>query len=423
MENPGYWQTDVTIHRRGMLRLATGLGMASFPTLLSQGAEQLKRRGKSCVLLWMQGGPSQFETFSPKPDHPNGGETKAIATQVPGIEISQHLPQMARVMEDVCLLRSMNSKEGSHPRAQSLLHTGYLPTASVQFPTFGAHAAHQLGDSADELPNFVKIGRGGRGGGGGGLLGVAYDPFVMSDASRMPENTTVTTTDSRYRRRLKLRTRLENQFAKRGSRQEVNNQAKLYRKASRMVLSPSMEAFDISREPESMHTAYGSSAFGKGCLLARRLLEAGVTFVEVVAGNWDTHLDNFSRTQTLCQQIDQPYSQLLRDLKQRGVLEKTLIIWMGEFGRTPRINPRGGRDHFPRAFNVALSGAGIRGGQVIGRTNAGGTAVSDRPITVPDLFQTFCRALDIDPEHENLSGIGRPIKIVDGGSAVTEVFA
>ncbi|MEE3372569.1 MAG: DUF1501 domain-containing protein [Planctomycetota bacterium] len=434
MTHSGYWQTDISIsgnqaiQRRQLLRLATGLGSASaisFPALLAQGANKLQRQGKSCILLWMQGGPSQFETFSPKPTHSNGGDTKAISTQAPGIQIAENLPQVSRVMQDICLIRSMNSKEGSHPRAQSLLHTGYLPTASVQFPTLGSHAAHQLGDPDDELPNFVRIGRAGRGGGGdgGGLLGVTYDPFVMSDASRMPENTTVTTSDRRYRRRLKLRNQLESQFAKRGARQEVANQKELYAKSSRMVLSPKMDAFDISQESKAMQSAYGDTAFGKGCLLARRLLESGVTFVEVVAGNWDTHFDNFSRSRTLCQQIDQPYAQLLQDLKQRGILEKTLVIWMGEFGRTPRINPRGGRDHFPRAFNVALSGSGIRGGQVIGRTNEPGTSVSDRPISVADLFQTFCQALDIDADHENLSGIGRPIKIVDGGVAVTEAFS
>lgn len=432
MTHAGFWQTDISIrgnraiHRRQLLRLATGLGSATalpFPALLAQGANKLKRQGKSCILLWMQGGPSQFETFSPKPAHSNGGDTKAISTQVPGIQIAESLPQVSRVMQDICLIRSMNSKEGSHPRAQSLLHTGYLPTASVQFPTLGAHAAHQLGDSEDELPNFVRIGRAGRGSGGGGLLGVTYDPFVMSDASRMPENTTITTTGRRYRRRLKLRNRLESQFAKRGARQEVENQKELYAKSSRMVLSPKMDAFDISQESKAMKSAYGDTAFGKGCLLARRLVESGVTFVEVVAGNWDTHFDNFPRSQSLCQQIDQPYAQLLEDLKQRGVLEKTLVIWMGEFGRTPRINPRGGRDHFPRAFNVALSGSGIRGGQVIGRTNEPGTSVSDRPVSVPDLFQTFCQALEIDADHENLSGIGRPIKIVDGGSSVAEAFS
>ena len=430
MTHSGFWQTDISIrgnqaiHRRQLLRLATGLGSASalsFPALLAQGANKLQRQGKSCILLWMQGGPSQFETFSPKPAHSNGGDTKAISTQVPGIQIAENLPRVSRVMQDICLIRSMNSKEGSHPRAQSLLHTGYLPTASVQFPTLGSHAAHQLGDPDDELPNFVRIGRAGRGG-GGGLLGVTYDPFVMNDASRMPDNTTVTTSNRRYRRRLKLRNQLESQFAKRGARQEVANQKELYAKSSRMVLSPKMDAFDISQESKSMHSAYGDTAFGKGCLLARRLLESGVTFVEVVAGNWDTHFDNFSRSHTLCQQIDQPYAQLLQDLKRRGILEQTLVIWMGEFGRTPRIgytqsnntSNQTGRDHHPYCYSIVLAGAGVTPGSYFGASDKDGWFPQSSPVHPGDLAATIYDAFGINPKQTIYDTLGRPHRLCEG---------
>ena len=171
-----------------------------------------------------------------------------------------------------------------------------------------------------------------------------------------------------------------------------------------------------------MRDAYGRTEFGNGCLLARRLVETGVTFVEVSLGNWDTHADNQDRTRKLAEQCDQPFAQLIRDLGQRGMLDTTLVVWMGEFGRTPRINGRGGRDHYPRAFNVALAGGGIRGGQVIGSTNDGGTAVADRPVQVTDLFQTVCKSLAIDPDNENMTPIGRPIRIVDGGAPVEELF-
>ena len=171
-----------------------------------------------------------------------------------------------------------------------------------------------------------------------------------------------------------------------------------------------------------MRAAYGESQFAAGCLMARRLVEAGVTFVEVSAGNWDTHNDNWPRTTELKGQIDQPFAQLIRDLKQRGLLDTTLVVWMGEFGRTPRINPRGGRDHYPKAFNVAMAGGGVRGGRVIGSTDESGADVNDRPVGVTDLFQTFCRSLKIDAALENMSPIGRPIKIVDGGAAVEELF-
>src|SRR6185503_6104464 len=201
----------------------------------------------------------------------------------------------------------------------------------------------------------------------------------------------------------------------------VADHQKLIKKSSTMILSPRMEAFDLNHESDKMRDAYGRTRFGAGCLLARRLVEAGVTFVEVNQDGWDTHDNNFERVKTNNGTIDQPMAQLIADLKQRGMLEKTLVIWMGEFGRTPRINARGGRDHYPRAFNVALAGGGVRGGQVIGRTDAGGVDVADRPVTVHDLFQTICKSLKIDSSKENMSSIGRPLKVVDGGQPVDEI--
>jgi hypothetical protein len=370
----------------------------------------------------MQGGPSQFETFSPKPGHENGGETKAIETSVSGIEISENLPNVAKAMNDICLIRSMTSKEGSHPRATYLMHTGYLPTASVKYPSLGANIAHQLGNHGSELPNFVKIGQGGREGSGAGLLGVEFDPFVVSNPGGLPDNTRPVGGDRRFERRLGILDKLEGEFANSGGQQEVADHRKLYEKAAKMVLSPKMDTFETSKEPAKVREAYGNSNFGRGCLLARRLVEAGVTFIEVGLGNWDTHDNNFERSKTLCGQLDQPFAQLVTDLKERGLLERTLVVWMGEFGRTPRINPRTGRDHYPRAFNVALAGGGVKGGQVIGKTDKGGTSVTDRPVGVNDLLKTICTGLKVDPTHENMSSIGRPIKIVDGGEVVKEVF-
>ena len=421
-------QTNISLHvngsfrRRDFLRFLPATAAACLPWTdrLAAGADELRKRNMACILLWMQGGPSQFETFSPKPGHRNGGETKAISTATPGVEISEHLPHTAKAIQDVCVLRSLTGKEGSHPRASYLLHTGYLPTAAVKYPSLGANAAHHLGDLQNDLPSFVKIGRG-RSGGGAGLLGVDYDPLVLASPRTKPANTDILTSDSRYRRRLGLLSKMEDHYAREGGRDRVEDHRKLYRKTAKMVLSPQMDLFDISREPQAMRGAYGESDFAAGCLLARRLVEAGVTFVEVNAGNWDTHFDNFDRSKELCGQVDQPYAQLLRDLKQRGLLERTLVIWMGEFGRTPRINARGGRDHYPRAFNAALAGGGVRGGQVIGRTDAGGTEVDRRPIEVPDLFRTFYELLGIDADHENAAG-ERPVPLIEGGQAVREVW-
>lgn len=432
MNDPLLHHVDVNLrrgrwHRRDFLRTVSLAGLAAgtapWIDVVSAHAAQLRREGMACILLWMQGGPSQFETFSPLPGHANGGETKGIKTRVPGIEIADTLPRMAEVMDDLCLIRSMTSKEGSHPRATFLMHTGYLPTASVKYPTLGSIVSHQLGARDAELPNFVRIGGGGASGAGGGLLGVEYDPFVIARAGTLPENTAPAGGRDRLQRRLGLLDRLETDASASGPAREVAEHRQLYDKASRMILSPKMETFDLAREPRSVRAAYGNGNFASGCLLARRLIEAGVTFVEVTLGNWDTHADNFERSRQLCGQLDQPFAALVRDLKERGLLERTLVVWMGEFGRTPRINPRAGRDHYPRAFNVALAGGGVRGGQVIGKLDAGGTSVIDRPVGVSDLFRTLCTALKIDPDRENMSSIGRPIKIVDGGEVVPEVFS
>ncbi len=189
-----------------------------------------------------------------------------------------------------------------------------------------------------------------------------------------------------------------------------------------MILSPEMKAFDLTREPGHVRAAYGESDFGSGCLLARRLVESGVTFVEVNCRGWDTHQDNFAKTRRLAEQVDRPTAALIDDLKQRGLLDSTLVVWMGEFGRTPKINARGGRDHYPRVFPAAVAGGGIRGGQTIGTVSNDGAEVTDRPVSIPDLFQTFCRALQVNPESENVSSLGRPIKVVESGKPVEELL-
>jgi uncharacterized protein (DUF1501 family) len=423
-------QVDVSVSKRGEIRrrdflrgiaaASVAAGTLSWRDMVALQARELQKRGMSCILLWMSGGPSQFETFSPKPGHANGGETKAIDTSVPGIQIGENFPHVAKMMHEAALIRSMTSKEGSHPRASYLMHTGYLPTANVKYPAFGSIVAQQNPRAELDLPAFVRIGANSRDGSGGGLLGIEYDPLVMPVAGKPPTNSAPATPVDRYTRRLNLLDRLEGGNA---AAHEVAEHQKLYQKASRMILSSQMQAFDLDQEPAAMREAYGDSQFGLGCLLARRLVESGVPSIEVTLGGWDTHLDNFPRVKELAGQVDQPLAYLLTDLKQRGLLDSTLVIWMGEFGRTPRINPRAGRDHYPRAFNVLLAGGGIRGGQVIGSTDESGTDVADRPVGPTDLLQTFCKSLQIDPSFENIAPNGRPIKIVDGGVPVAELFA
>jgi uncharacterized protein (DUF1501 family) len=251
-----------------------------------------------------------------------------------------------------------------------------------------------------------------------------YAPFVVLNPDQMPANAILPAgvQDQRFTRRLDLLGKLEEDFANAGGRARVTDHRALYQTAAQMVLSPRLKAFDLSEEKDTIRDRYGRSPFGQGCLLARRLVEAGVTFCEVSSNGWDTHDNNFERVKTLAGSVDPAFAALVADLKDRGMLDKTLVIWMGEFGRTPNINGRTGRDHYPRAFSVALAGAGIRGGQVIGSTDQNGRGVESRPVSVQDLFCTFCHALKINPRKENLSGVGRPIKVVDGGQPVKELF-
>lgn len=418
----------VTVQRGGLSRrsflhgvsaAAAATGTLGFRDLMSLQAAELRRQGRAMILLWMAGGPSQFETFDPKPGHENGGPTEAIDTSVPGIRIAGGWEQTARIMDDLAVIRSMTNREGQHQRASYQMHTGYVPSGSVKHPSFASCVAKEIGNPDVDLPSFVSVGPTT----GAGFLGVDYEPFVVSAPGQMPQNVGTTVVESRYERRLGLLDQLEDEFATRGAETVVENHRLLYGKAAEMVLSPQTEAFDFAGEPAELVARYGDSQFGRGCLLARRLVEAGVTFVEVRSNGWDTHDDNFNRVGALAAQIDPAMATLISDLKDRGLLDSTTVVWMGEFGRTPRVNPRTGRDHYPRAFNAALAGGGIRGGQVIGASTADGSEVEERPVTVPDLFSSLCRALDVDPTIENISPLGRPLKIVDGGEVVQELFA
>ena len=401
--------------------LAGGVAPLGLTDLLAVRADELRKRQTACILLWMSGGPSQMETFDPKPGVANGGGTKTIETAVPGISIAEGWEKTAAAMKDIALIRSMTNKEGNHQRADYQLHTGYAPTATLKHPNIGCIAASELGDSGFDLPHMVAIGGATA---GAGFLGASYEPFVIPNVQRPPDNVQARVPVDRFQRRLGLLNRLEKAgFEQAGGSDRVRDHRALYSQTSRMVLSPRMKAFDLEQEESAVRDAYGRTPFGQGCLLARRLVEAGVTFVEVRCGGWDTHNQNNERVKTLAGQVDPAFATLINDLKTRGMLDRTLIVWMGEFGRTPKINPTAGRDHFPRVFNVALAGGGVKGGQVIGSSAADGTEVKDRPVTVPDLMSSICKSLGVDATKENQTAIGRPIRIVEGGKPVQELFA
>jgi uncharacterized protein (DUF1501 family) len=419
---------SVAVHRHAVSRRsflhcvsagAVAAGTLNFRDLMSLQAAELRKQGRSMILLWMAGGPSQFETFDPKPGTDNGGPTTAIDTAVRGIQIAAGWEKTAEQMQDIALIRSMTNREGNHQRATYQLHTGYIPSGSVKHPSFASCVAQQLADAECQLPSFVSVGPTI----GAGFLGVDYEPFVVNNPGDMPQNVATAVTGDRYNRRLGLLDRLEGEFASRGAANVVAGHRQLYQKTSDLVVSPQTRAFDISEEPQALVSRYGDNQFGRGCLLARRLVETGVTFVEVRSNGWDTHQDNFNRIGTLAGQVDPAFGMLVADLKDRGLLERTVVCWMGEFGRTPRINPNTGRDHYPRVFSAALAGGGIKGGQVIGASEPTGVEVAERPVGVADLFTSICQTLQVDPRHENISPLGRPMQIVDGGEAIQELFA
>jgi hypothetical protein len=392
----------------------------SFPDLMALHAADLRKRQMACILLWMAGGPSQLETFDPKPGTEHGGETKAVATAVPAISIAEGWGHTAKVMKDIALVRSMTNKEGNHQRATYQLHTGYVPSATIKHPHLGCSMVSELGESKFDLPHIVSIGGPTI---GAGFLGAAIEPFVVQNPQQPPENTQPRVGADRFRRRLGLLERIEGAgFERTGGGDRVRDHKALYRQTARMILSPHMKAFHLDDEPDPLREAYGRTPFGQGCLLARRLVQAGVTFVEVRSNGWDTHQQNHEKVGKNASQVDPGFATLITDLKQRGMLDQTLVVWMGEFGRTPKINANAGRDHFPKVFNVALAGGGIKGGQVIGSSNPDGTEVKDHPVLVPDLLASLCHSLKVDPAKEMMSPIGRPIKIVDGGKHVPALF-
>jgi len=419
---------DGVLSRRTFLRNvgvgAAAAGMLGWKDAVALHADELRRRGMACILLFMRGGPSQFETFDPKPGAATGGPTQAIPTAVSGIQIAEGWSNVARGMNDIALIRSMTSREGEHQRATYQMHTGYIPAGGVRYPTLGSTVASEIAPREFDLPHFVSVGNR-LATLGPGFLPMTYAPFIVTNPNQMPSNAELPpgVSGGRLGRRLGLLEELEQDFAQAGGQPRVTAHRALYGSAAQMVRSPRLRAFDLAQERDAVRDSYGRNAFGQGCLLARRLIEAGVTFVEVELNGWDTHQENFNRTRTLSAQADPAFASLVSDLKERGRLERTLVIWMGEFGRTPRVNPNNGRDHFPRAFSVALAGGGIHGGRVIGATSATGTDVTARPVTVPDLFCTFCHALGINPRKENITPLGRPIRIVTGGEPVRELFA
>jgi hypothetical protein len=437
-------RSSLQLSRREWLRLSAagvlGCSMSGWLERMAATAAGSPERKRACILLWMNGGPSQMDTFDLKPGHANGGPYKEIATTVPGVKISEHLPRLAKKAKHLAIVRSMSTKEGDHSQATYYLRTGYRAQGPVQYPPIGATLSKELGSSDAALPNYVSIAPVtfiSPAAFTPGFLGPEYAPLIVGNQGfgfgqvpdydkalkvedlQPPSEIKTPEMDSR----IELLQGLQRDFVAKHPGVPALSHQSAYERAVRLMRTAAGKAFDLHDEQPRLRDQYGRNLFGQGCLLARRLVERGVPFVEVTLSNapgapnnWDTHGQNFEQVKKLSEVLDPAWATLLEDLDQRGLLDTTLVVWMGEFGRTPQINPQQGRDHFPNAWSTVLCGGGIKGGTVYGKTSPDGMTVKDNPVSVPNFLATVARAVGIDPTKQNMSNVGRPIRIADAGS-------
>ena len=414
------------LSRRGFLGASlAGAALAADMTVLDwlqqqSLAEELQRQKKSVILLWLAGGASQLETWDPKPGAPTGGPYRAIQTCVPGIEISELLPKMSQRLQETAIIRSLNTKIADHGGGYRLMETGRVPEPGIDFPHLGALIARELGQRDSKVPDYVAMytATEGRRKGTAGFLGSRFGPMFLTE-NMMPENIErlETISDVDHGDRAVLREMLASDFAQSVSNPAVDSHNAAYKRVRGLMSSETL--FDIEQEPQSARDHYGPTQFGQQCLVARRLVEAGVPFVKVARAWWDSHGQNFETHRELCADLDHVMSALLDDLRQRGLLESTLVITLGEFGRTPKINGSLGRDHFASAWSCTLSGCGVRGGSLYGKTDEKCETVVDGEMGAGDLFATIFHALGVDPFKEYMLG-SRPVPISDFGSEVCE---
>jgi hypothetical protein len=439
--------TDIrSLSRRDWLRLsaagALGASVSGWFGALAQGAATHPQRRRACILLWMDGGPSQLETFDVKPGHKNGGPSRETATSVPGIKISEHLPQVAQHMKRMAIIRSMSTRDANHQTANFLLHTGHAPGTPVSYPAMGALFAKELEVPGMALPPFVSIAPNNLYSGStqAGFLGAQYAPLILASGVVDPtliaagrgrgragsgagldllriENSQrpAGVSTERAEARVQLLHETDADFVRDRPAGSAQSHQAAYRRALRLMSSAAASAFNLEQEPAGLRDRYGRNLFGQACLLARRLVERGVPFVEVAmsATVWDSHTDNFNKVRGLNEVLDPAWATLMSDLQDKGLLDTTLIVWAGEFGRTPLINNTAGRDHWPRSWSTVLAGGGIKGGHVVGKTSADGMDVTERPVSTQDFLATIGKALGINVIKQNPSNVGRPVRITE----------
>ena len=399
------------------------------PTLAGAAPAKGEATGtaKHVIYLFMAGGMSHVDTFDPKPKKKDVmGKTQAIASKADGIQVGHYLPKTADVMDKVCVINSMNSTQGAHEQGSYVMHTSYGLRGTIRHPSLGAWVLKLGGRIHPDLPGYVAIDSS-PDLTGGGFFGAKFSAAPigspeegLKDSKRVNE---VSSGD--FDRRLSLADKLNRQFHSRYPNADVKAYEELYREAVSLMNSKDLKAFDIRQEPAATRELYGKGRFAQGCLLARRLVEHGVRFVEVQLGGWDTHYDNFTGVEGRCREFDQAYAALITDLEKTGKLKDTLVVVATEFGRTPEIKEehRGGRDHHPSAFTCLLAGGGVKGGHKHGTTDASGSKVKDKPVTVQDFNATIAHALGLPVDKVLPSPTRRPFQIADQGKPVTSVFA
>lgn len=436
--------------RQWLKAAALGLAGSSASGWFRTFAEELAaapQRRRQCILLWMAGGPTQTDTFDMKPGHANGGQFKEVATKVPGLRFSEHLPKLGEMADKLAVVRSVSTKEGDHGRGTFVMRTGQKPQGPIQYPTIGSSLSKALARAEDTVPHYVSISpyrAFNQAAYSPGFLGPRHAALTVGATDGLQaapqlaaggyaelkvDDLSPGVDRSQFGGRVDLWRQLEARFVA-GHRgpSPVAHQT-VYERALKLMDSAAAKAFDLSAEPGTVREAYGRGRFGQGCLMARRLIESGVSFVEVTLGalsqntfGWDTHLNNFPAVKSLSAELDAGFGTLLQELHERGLLATTTILWMGEFGRTPTINPQGGRDHFPAAWTCVFAGGGIQGGQAYGKTSASGQEVVEGQVDAPDILATLAAAVGVDPAAQNISDVGRPIKIAEG-KVIREVVA
>jgi hypothetical protein len=416
------------LSRRECLRIGAfsflGLRTVDLLAWASPGA-----KAKSCILIWLNGGPSHLDTFDLKPDAPREirGEFKPIATSVNGLQICEHLPRLAKVMDRATLIRSLTSPEGNHDRATHYMLTGWRPSPALVYPSMGSVAAKELGPGV-ELPIYIAI-PAEIPYSGAGYLTAAFEPFAIGSNPARPgyrvRDLEIAVPQERFERRkemLKAVEELSGRLEAGAARDE--NIAQAYRLLSS---KEAHLAFDLSREKPETREQYGYTTMGQSCLLARRLVEAGVKFITVNDDGWDTHQSIFKTLSTgfpgKLPELDRAFSSLIKDLEERGLLDGTLVVLMGDFGRTPKLNSAGGRDHWPRASSVVLAGGGIRRGCVHGASDASGELPAADPVEPQDVAATLYACLGIDPRKEYRTQLGRPVKVLDKGTPIEGILS